>query len=735
MKLLELDILHGRKSKRFPIFTIDRKDTFVATGSINGELLIRQDGKNTTYKDHSGAVLIVKFDSNSDFLTTGSDDKTIAIYKKDFSNYKLFKKINSCHESDISGLLWHKNNLLSCSYDGFINIFDKNNNFSLKQKFKAMDCCRGLSLDPLQMFIACSSECDIKIYNTLYEEIKTIKNNSLVQEVFFARNSWSPDGKYLAITLVNNNVEIYNNRFEKEFTLIGHVAPCEVVAFHPSLLYNENERYMILALGSQDKSISFWSSTNPKPFLVIKNVFDQPIMDMLWCNNDLYACSYDGYVKKFEFESDELGQKINMESDKIQSDGVVFSLENKLINQIGIEQFIMKKSLDMDNFKKSLETKTAKDHFKKEKLVSLSKISLPNISNQTTVSPLNVNKNGMIKQKTMIEKLNNNNNKVNGTIKELKQTKKKIQPILIAPLVEQKNELIDLKSKNFILFKSKILSNPSIESKHIPSNFSFIINEFRIQIHTENKSKITVLVKDKEHYSLRYDRVVLFSGNKKYMVFVLMMNASSDIAIHQLETGSLVMPIITMFSIVSIDLLNNYLLILKGDSSFQVLNIAKNKSIADGFLPSNDKLLNIRLDSRYFILAQYLDNIYFYNKAIKAWLKKDFTFNSILYTNNIIYDDIEDEDETFNDLEYKFKIKEMIKDTNGMLNTCKKIVKLSLKMLTLNEIVSNKIFNMFLTLYKNGESSAVLKYLEEMNKNHHLQPFVFEMIESFKKGK
>lgn len=63
-------------------------------------------------------------------------------------------------------------------------------------------------------------------------------------------------------------------------------------------------------MGSRDRSISIWLTNYSRPLCVIRDLFDNPIMDLSWSkspNPGLLTCSMDGTVSYIEFDYKEIG--------------------------------------------------------------------------------------------------------------------------------------------------------------------------------------------------------------------------------------------------------------------------------------------------------------------------------------------------------------------------------------------------------------------------------------------
>jgi protein HIRA/HIR1 len=81
------------------------------------------------------------------------------------------------------------------------------------------------------------------------------------------------------------------------------------------LIFGKGKKdYMICALGSQDGSISLWSTIKEYSLLVIENLFDNTVYDIGWSSdgNTLWACSADGSVAYVHFNGS-LGKAVSRE--------------------------------------------------------------------------------------------------------------------------------------------------------------------------------------------------------------------------------------------------------------------------------------------------------------------------------------------------------------------------------------------------------------------------------------
>ncbi|KAG0435906.1 Protein hir1 [Dictyocoela muelleri] len=828
MKIYETEIYHGSLTRRKPIFSITSHNEIIATGSIDGELRV---WKNLLpfqeLKGHSGAVMCLRFNKNGKILISASDDGKICIYKKKIF-FEPFKTI-SAHKSDITALVFSDNFLISGSLDGNVFIFD-NKTFKKIRELK-VEPVKGVALSGDSEVLAVQTETKLYIYVnfSLIKIINCIFEGE-VKECFFSRLSWSPDSKYLAVGLSFNNfensVEIINRQnYESAYSLIGHVAPVEVVAFSPHIFNKDNVNYYIIATASQDKSLSLWCSQNTYPPLLLKNFSNQPILDLHWAGTTLITSSYDGFVKIVEFK-DELGNiggnicdeeitipfsLLNIEfskfrenflkeiDEKLKSDvcyssppisihkkeepSVIYdSVIKNQKNNDGINNINDINSVNNDINSVNNDNNDINNINDINNVIDINDINniniINNINNINIINDINdINSVNDINNVNDINTVNNDdinnvknfnndlstqtsfeNLKIKSTenTTKTKKEKKRIKPILIEN--PEDKEIVESKINSYyVLFKST--SQKTTYKKFI--EFRKTINEFKIEV--DNKlNLIRVYRSNHQLYTIKCFSISSFCANKDYLVINSNKNNISEIFIYKLESGVLIFPTLCLSTVIAIDIKDIYLLLVDVNKQFRIINLIKRKIKVQDYI-LDGTLLNIYFDKKYFLISVYENlksdenlknddnlkdnenlkndgnyngdkNIYFYNLNLKMWINKNRKFNS-RFTDETDFEVSDDENEYFDcdleDLEHKFQVSYLIHDIKGMLNVVRKIVKISTTT-NFTEIDEYKFEHIFDILISLGLKRDAILFLEELNSNNKIQPFICHMIRKIK---
>ena len=87
------------------------------------------------------------------------------------------------------------------------------------------------------------------------------------------------------------------------------------------------QQYCCCAIGSRDRSISVWLTSLKRPLVVVKELFEDSVLDITWNSDGLsvLACSWDGTVACVIFNSEEIGTPLTI-SEKVRIEfSILFS--------------------------------------------------------------------------------------------------------------------------------------------------------------------------------------------------------------------------------------------------------------------------------------------------------------------------------------------------------------------------------------------------------------------------
>lgn len=225
-------------------------------------------------------------------------------------------RANRCIVPDVADVAWSQDDsmIASVGLDSMIYIWDGYNFGTssrlgvlhvlirhVSERIRKIDShqgfVKGVTWDPVGQYLATQSDDrTVKIWKTedwsLVKEIKKPFEKSPAN-TFFRRLSWSPDGSFIATSNAMNGpvfVAAIIDRYDwsTEISFVGHENTIQVAAFNPRIFFppgekkTRNKASCMLALGSDDSSISIWRNTRNKPLLVVKDIFERQILDLCW---------------------------------------------------------------------------------------------------------------------------------------------------------------------------------------------------------------------------------------------------------------------------------------------------------------------------------------------------------------------------------------------------------------------------------------------------------------------
>lgn len=309
---------------------------------------------------HSGTVHSVRFSSNGKYLASGADDKIVCVYTLDpgppahstfgsnetppVENWRIFRRLIG-HDNDVQDLGWSCDSsiLVSVGLDSKVVVWSGSTFEKLKTLPQHQSHVKGITFDPANKYFATASDDrTIKIYRftspppnaTAYDQTSNFTLEATVSSPFttsplttyFRRCSWSPEGAHIAAANAVNgpvsSVAIVNRgSWDSEINLIGHEGPVEVCAFSPRLFtrdpppkdipkdYVSPGAVTVVACAGQDKTLSVWNTSFPRPFVTTSELSAKAISDLAWSpdGETLFLTSLDGTIAALIFEKGELG--------------------------------------------------------------------------------------------------------------------------------------------------------------------------------------------------------------------------------------------------------------------------------------------------------------------------------------------------------------------------------------------------------------------------------------------
>lgn len=326
---------------------------------------------------HNGAVTVVRFSPDGRYLATGSDDRVVLVWERDSTKVPrkefgssgeadteswIVRKRLAAHDNDIQDLAWAPDSsiLVTCGLDSGVIVWS-GTTFEKIQRLDAHNShVKGITFDPANKFFATASDdrtVQIFRYNRASATDVTFSTEATITSPFkqsplstyFRRCSWSPDGNHIAAANATNGpvsvVAIINRgTWDSDISLIGHEAPCEVAAFCPRIFARTKEAaekkekkpadknvidvdepkvpesvpITVIASAGQDKTLTIWNTSNPRPVVVCHDMALKTITDLAWSNDgmSLFATSLDGSISYVQFEEGELGYVVSMEENE-----------------------------------------------------------------------------------------------------------------------------------------------------------------------------------------------------------------------------------------------------------------------------------------------------------------------------------------------------------------------------------------------------------------------------------
>ncbi|KAI7730446.1 hypothetical protein M8C21_009532 [Ambrosia artemisiifolia] len=297
-----------------------------------------------TLRDHFGSVNCVRWAKHGRYIASGSDDQVIQIHERkpgsgttefgsgeapDVENWKIAFTLRG-HTADVVDLNWSPDDstLASGSLDNTIHIWDMSNGICTAVLRGHSSLVKGVTWDPIGSFIASQSDDKTVIFWRTSDWSLAHRTDGhwtkSLGSTFFRRLGWSPCGHFITTTHGfqkprHSAPVLERGEWSATFDFLGHNAPIIVVKFNHSMFKRnptntheakgasagwangssknsgkESQPYNVIAIGSQDRTITVWTTASARPLFVAKHFFSQ-----------------NGTVATFHFEVKEIGHRLS----------------------------------------------------------------------------------------------------------------------------------------------------------------------------------------------------------------------------------------------------------------------------------------------------------------------------------------------------------------------------------------------------------------------------------------
>ncbi|KAF8083472.1 hypothetical protein N665_0771s0011 [Sinapis alba] len=313
-----------------------------------------------TLRDHFGSVNCVRWAKHGRYVASCSDDQVIQVHERkpgsgttefgsgeapDVENWKAVMTLRG-HTADVVDINWSPDDsmLASGSLDNTVHIWNMRTGICITVLRGHLSLVKGVTWDPIGSFLASQSDDKtVIIWRTTDWSMahKTVGHwEKSLGTTFFRRLGWSPCGHFITTTHGfqkprHSAPVLERGEWSASFDFLGHNAPIIVVKFNHSMFKRTTssaqdmkrsgwsngssksggkdlQPYNVIAIGSQDRTITVWTTASPHPLFVAKHFFGQSVVDLSWSPDgySLFACSLDGTVAVIHFDRKELGVRL-----------------------------------------------------------------------------------------------------------------------------------------------------------------------------------------------------------------------------------------------------------------------------------------------------------------------------------------------------------------------------------------------------------------------------------------
>ena len=283
-------------------------DQHLASCSVDNMIIV-WDANNfpqivTKILGHTGLVKGVSWDPVGKYLASQSDDKTLRIWRtSDWQEETAVKEpFKGCGgTTHVLRLNW--------SPDGqtLVSAHAMNNNGSVAQLVERDGWKTHRDLVGHRKAVTCVRFNPNLLYNTKSKKQMEPKSKSNDAD---HNNRGHNNGN-----ANNNNNGINSDNTSASNSQNGTSKTNSKNSGKSTLVNSKTVKYCCIAVGSRDRSISVWLTSQPRPLIVAHDLFESSVLDISWSKDGyrLLACSQDGTVAAMVFTPSELGHKLTSE--------------------------------------------------------------------------------------------------------------------------------------------------------------------------------------------------------------------------------------------------------------------------------------------------------------------------------------------------------------------------------------------------------------------------------------
>lgn len=279
-------------------------DQYLASCSVDN-IIIVWDATNfpqviTKITGHTGLVKGVSWDPIGKFLASQSDDKTLRIWRTgDWREETVIKEpFKECGgTTHVLRLNW--------SPDGqtLVSAHAMNNSGSVAQLIERDGWRTQRDLVGHRKAITC-----VRFNPNVLNQVKSKKQAGQQSD----QNKSSNNNNNNNTNTSNGTTATTKTNTSFDTNNCNTSAGTNAKSTNSSTTNSKTVKYCCIAVGSRDRSISVWLTSQPRPLIVAHDLFESSVLDISWSKDGyrLIACSQDGTVAVMIFTPAELGHRL-----------------------------------------------------------------------------------------------------------------------------------------------------------------------------------------------------------------------------------------------------------------------------------------------------------------------------------------------------------------------------------------------------------------------------------------